>query len=204
VAVIYRNDLFGRGFLSVLSGELDSLGVEITERDPYLAGITPFDAYAARLARRSPDLLVFAGGGADAAEVLRELRRLGSSLPAIGTDDMATLELDSALAREFAGVRYTRFYAGQRAEGAESTKFRSDFRAKYGSEPSQQSALSYDAAMIIGRAAIAVGGDRHRIRDWVASVGGNAPPHEGATGTIRFNSRGDAVGKAVYIGEVTP
>jgi ABC-type branched-subunit amino acid transport system substrate-binding protein len=58
--------------------------------------------------------------------------------------------------------------------------------------------------MLIGRAAIAVGPDRPRIREWIASVGAGAPPARGITGEIRFDEHGDAIGKPVVIGRIEP
>src|SRR3712207_2907787 len=51
VAIVYRNDLFGRGFTRVIAPELTRRGVTVVERDPYLAGITEYAAYARRIAR---------------------------------------------------------------------------------------------------------------------------------------------------------
>jgi ABC-type branched-subunit amino acid transport system substrate-binding protein len=58
--------------------------------------------------------------------------------------------------------------------------------------------------MLIGRAFLAVGRDRHRIRDWVANVGRGAPAHQGITGPIRFDEHGDALAKPVLIGSIAP
>ncbi len=54
--------------------------------------------------------------------------------------------------------------------------------------------------MLIGRAAQAVGGNRRKIRDWLADVGRGAPAHPGATGVVRFDEHGDAINKVVLIG----
>jgi ABC-type branched-subunit amino acid transport system substrate-binding protein len=64
--------------------------------------------------------------------------------------------------------------------------------------------LSYDAAMLIGRATLAVGPDRKLVRDWVSSVGTSGPPMHGVTGDIRFDDHGDPVGKSVVIGRIAP
>ena len=58
--------------------------------------------------------------------------------------------------------------------------------------------------MLIGRAALAAGPDRRRVRDWLARVGREEPSYMGATGMIRFDEFGGAAGKRVLIGEVRP
>jgi ABC-type branched-subunit amino acid transport system substrate-binding protein len=67
--------------------------------------------------------------------------------------------------------------------------------------PDHQSALSYDAAMLIGRATHAIGADRRKIRDWIAEVGRGGPAHAGVTGVIRFDEHGDATSKLVLVGK---
>jgi len=202
VAVIYRNDLFGRGFTRVFASALAALGTPVLERDPYLAGITEFDAYAERVVGRGVDALVIAGGASDAAEIIRAVHRAGARPAVLGTDDVAGLGADTAAAREFGEVRYTAFYLADQATAAPARAFAAAYRARFGAEPDHRAALSYDAAMLIGRAAATVGPDRRKVRDWLAAVGRTAPPYEGVTGPIRFSAWGDAVNKPVLIGAV--
>lgn len=203
VGIIYRNDLFGRGFTRVIAPALQNGGATVLERDPYLAGLTEYDAYATRLARRKVDVLVVAGGGVDAADMLRALRRAGAAPVVLGSDDIASISTAAKTPGEFRGVRYTAFYdASSRAPAA--ADFAAAYERRFGTLPNHQSALSYDAAMLIGRAAQAVGDDRRAVRDWVAAVGSSAKPYDGVTGQIRFDDHGDAIGKAVLIGEVKP
>lgn len=203
VGIIYRNDLFGRGFTRVIAPALAAGGATVVERDPYLAGLTEYDAYAARLARRKVDVLVVAGGGVDAADMVRALRRAGAAPTVLGSDDIASISTAAKAPGEFRGVRYTAFYDAASSAPA-AAAFASEYRRRFGTLPNHQSALSYDAAMLIGRAAQAVGDDRHAIRDWVAAIGTSAQPYDGVTGRIRFDDHGDALGKTVLIGEVKP
>jgi ABC-type branched-subunit amino acid transport system substrate-binding protein len=54
---------------------------------------------------------------------------------------------------------------------------------------------------VIGRAELAVGPNRARIRDWIA----HAPPLAGATGPIRFApNSGDPIDKQVEMAELHP
>ena len=208
VAIIYRNDLFGRGFTRTILPELRLGGISVAERDPYLAGITEYDAYARRIAVENVDAVIVAGGGIDAADMLRALRHAGVHPAILGSDDVANIADTSADGRrqppDFRNVRYTAFYDPARAVSPEERAFVEAYRKRFGQMPTHSAALSYDAATIIGLAAFAVGGDRHAIRDWVAGIGRGAPPQHGITGDIRFGEHGDAVGKQVLIAKVTP
>jgi branched-chain amino acid transport system substrate-binding protein len=200
VAVIYRNDFFGRGFTRVIAPELSRRGVSIVERDPYLAGVTEYEAYAQRLAKRGVDAVVFAGSGPDAADMIRALRAAGIDPSILGSDAVADIR-DSGSPDEFRNVRFAAFFDAGAAGGAEQRAFVLDYTRRFGGSPDHQSALSFDATMLIGRAAHAVGADRRKVRDWIAEVGRGGPAHPGATGLIRFDEHGDATGKAVLIGQ---
>ena len=61
--------------------------------------------------------------------------------------------------------------------------------------------------MLIGRAALDVGPDRAKIRDYIESIGntsvGNArPAMMGAAGLIAFDQKHDAVNKPVVVAQV--
>lgn len=200
-AIIYRNDLFGRGFTRALARELDAAGVRLVERDPYLADVTEYGAYTARMVRRGVDAMIVAGGGPDAGPMIRSLHAAGSRVPVLGSDDFGSLREAADSAGDFTGVRYTMFFDRDRATGA-AAAFVQAYHAKFGTFPNHQAALSYDAAMIIGKAVIAVGADRLKVRDWIAQIGRGQPPHAGVTGEIRFDEIGDPVNKQVVIGRI--
>jgi branched-chain amino acid transport system substrate-binding protein len=229
VAVVYRNDLFGRGFTRTIAPELTNSNVTIAERDPYLASITEYQAYAARIARSDIEAVIFAGGGVDAADLVRALHNESAHPALLGTDDVASI-LDGvkAIATDvvpiargrrgqrtpqpqatddralFRGVRFTAFYDPKHATDGESKQFAAQYTQRFGVAPTPQAALAYDATMVIGRAELAVGPDRNRIRDWVASIGTTLPAMHGVTGDIRFDDHGDAVGKPIVIGTIEP
>jgi len=204
VGIIYRNDLFGRGFARAFTAAFRQKNGVVMERDPYLAGITEYSAYARRMKRDGVQALVIAGGAAEAGPMLRALRSELGDIPVVGTDDMASIQADTGAAREFRGVHYAAFYLPDRGGSREGARFVAEYRQRFGSEPDTRAALAYDAAMVIGQGARDAGPDRVRVRDWVASVGRGRPAHAGITGDIRFDERGDAVGKPVFITEVKP
>lgn len=199
VAVIYRNDLFGRGFTRTFRGVFEQGGGRLLERDPYLAGITAYEAYAGRIARGGAEALVIAGGAEDAAQIVRALRAAGASPIVLGTDDLAALQADPQASLEFRGIRYTAFFVPGRNASETAIRFVNDYRARYGQEPDHRAALAYDAAMLIGTAALDAGPRRRAVRDWIARVGRAGPPFTGATGTLRFDDVGNPIEKSVWI-----
>ncbi len=200
-AVIYRNDLFGRGFLRAFALAFERYGGLVVERDPYLAGLTEFTAYAERIRRREIEVVILAGANEDAEAVLASLRAAGSRAPVLGTDDLAALAAGGTVSPAVRGVRFVSFYLPGRGPGV-ARAFDSLYQARFGTPPDHRAALTYDATRLLGAAVMAAGADRRRVRDWLAGVGTVTPPFEGVTGPIRFNVLRNAMNKPVLLGQV--
>ena len=200
-SVIYRNDAYGRDWSRSFSDAFRVGKGTILERDPYVAGVTQWDAYAGYLRKLNPDALLFPGSTEDAVLALRAMRAVNVSTPLIGGDATAGLE---AYAKEFPTARYVAFFLARRATSPEAKSFIAAYEAAYKEEPDQRAALAYDAAMLIGRAAIEVGPDRVKIRDYIESIGrpGGKPAVTGVAGPIAFDEKHDAVNKPVVVAQV--
>ncbi|MEO7454613.1 MAG: ABC transporter substrate-binding protein [Gemmatimonadaceae bacterium] len=199
-SVIYRNDAYGKDW-SKSFGEAyrEGRGV-IVERDPYVAGVTPWDAYAAYIKQLKPDVILFPGSTEDAVLALRALRAVGVTIPLLGGDATSGLEANAA---EFPNARYAAFFLARSATTTEAKAFITAYRAAFhGEEPDQRAALAYDAAMLIGRAALKVGPDRAKIRDYLESIGNGEPAYAGVAGPISFDKNHDAVNKPVVVAQV--
>ena len=198
-SVIYRNDSYGKDWTKSFSEAYRVGSGVIVQRDPYLQGVTAWDAYAGYIKLLKPDVLLFPGSQEDALLALRALRAAGVSTPFIGGDATSGLE---ANADEFPGVRYTAFFLPRRATLSEAKSFIAAYTAAFKEQPDQRAALAYDAAMLIGRGAVEVGADRAKIRDYVESIGRERPAVAGAAGPIAFDVNHDAVNKPVVIARV--
>jgi branched-chain amino acid transport system substrate-binding protein len=199
-SIIYRNDPYGKDWTRAFGIAFRAGGGTVLHRDPYLAGITEWDAYAAYIAKLGPDIVLFPGSAEDAELAIRALRAAGVRAPVLGGDAIAPLQ---AKAEEFSGVRYAAFFQPEAVTSDAGRAFVQAYRTKHGELPDQRAALAYDAAMIIGRAALAARGDRARTRDMIAAIGSSPNAvHQGATGRIAFDARHDVVGKAVVIARV--
>jgi branched-chain amino acid transport system substrate-binding protein len=198
-SVIYRNDSYGKDWAKSFGETYRAGNGVVVQRDPYLQGATAWDAYAGYLRLLKPDVLLFPGSQEDALLALRAMRAAGINTPFIGGDATSGLE---ANAEEFPDVRYTAFFLARRATSPEAKAFIAAYTAAFKEEPDQRAALAYDAAMLIGHAAVEVGADRAKIRDYVASIGRERPAMVGAAGPIAFDENHDAINKPVVIARV--
>lgn len=197
--MMYRNDAYGIGWASSFTPVYRQRGGTLVGSEPHLARMSNWDAYAGVIHRQAPDLILFPGGPADAEALIRDLRALGSEPRMIGGDGFSTMEED---AKEFAGVYYISFFLPTRPPNDGARDFVTEFQRRYHALPDQRAALAYDATMLIGRAVMAVGPDRARIRDYLAEIGSRRPAMVGVTGPIAFDARHDAINKPVIIARV--
>jgi branched-chain amino acid transport system substrate-binding protein len=199
LAIIYRNDVSGREFLRTFAASTH--GAALLERDPFVEEIAEFDLYAKRLARENPDGVAIFANTSDVLRIIRALRANGITPIAVSTNGPSARDLaaDTVSARDFRGLRFLSLYAAQNNTTAAGQRFAASYAQHFGGAPDHWAALSYDAAELIGRAVQSVGADRHRVRDWIARVGRDAPAYEGATGVIRFDESRNPIEKAGVI-----
>jgi branched-chain amino acid transport system substrate-binding protein len=204
VAIIYRNDVSGRDFLGTFATAITVRRGTLLERDPFAEELAEFDLYAARLARKKPDGVMAFANSSDVRKIIRALRAAGISPTVISTNGPTRDEIvrDTGKVRDFAGLKHLALYLADRPITPAGAAFATEFQRRFGRKPDHWSALSYDAAMLIGRAEQAVGPERAKIRDWIASVGRSQPAYVGATGEIRFDDTRDPVDKPALVATV--
>ena len=198
-SIVYRNDSYGRGWSAAFTQAYTAGGGTVLDRNPHLADMNEWRAYAGVVKLTRPDIVLFPGSPADLAGFVRSLRTIGADTPILGGDAVSELE---AQATEFAGIRYIAFFQASHVKTTEAKAFVSAFVKKYGVPPEQRSALAYDATMLIGRAAIEAGATRSSVRDFLASIGNGRQPVNGVTGRIAFDTQHDVVDKPVMIATV--
>ena len=197
--IMYRNDSYGRGWSAAFTEAYSAGGGIVLERNPHLADMNEWRAYAGVVKLTRPEIVLFPGSPADLAGLVRAMRGIGADTPVLGGDAVSELE---AQATEFSGVRYIAFFQSRHVQTTEGKAFVAAFTKKYGVQPEQRSALAYDATMLIGRAALEAGATRVGVRDYLASIGNGREPVTGVTGRIAFDPQHDVVDKPVVIATV--
>lgn len=195
-AVIYRNDSYGRDWSTTFASQFRQRGGMISIRDPYLAQITEWEAYAKHVAELKPDVLLFPGDAPDAIEFLTALRAAGVRIPFIGGDGTEGMGANPTSV----GARFVSFYQVGNAHDGEALTFVERYRQRYNEDPDMFAALSYDAALVIGRAIQAGARTRPAIREKLETYGrAGVAPIEGAGGQIAFNTKHDIAGRSVVV-----
>lgn len=197
VAVIYRNDSYGRDWSARFSETFIERKGTVLARLPYLTKITEWDAYALELKKLAPQVLLFPGDAEDATEMLRALKKHDVSLTFIGGDGTEGI----ARTREFPAARYAAFFLPERATSEEGKRFVATYRARFKEDPDMFAALSYDAALAIGHVVKRGAHDRKAVRDALEKINA-AASLEGAGGKIAFDAKHDITGRTIVIATV--
>lgn len=200
--VLYANDAYGRGILQSFEAAFRKHGGDVVSADPYLSDMVDSAAvlrpYLQRGLRGRADLIVVGGEMDVALPALRLARAMGFDGPMVGGDGLLGMEEEAPGA---GGVYIsTGFLADQ--PGEKSRAFVGAFRERYGTAPSGDAALAYDAVNLLARGLASAGSDRRALRDWMAGVGSETPAFDGVTGRIAFDENGDPVSKEVVIGTI--
>lgn len=196
-AVVYRNDSYGRDWATTFAAAFtdDDHSARVVSREPYLTGITDWDAYARLLGRLRPDVLLFPGDARDAVEMLRALRSAGVSVAFIGGDGTEAM----SAAPEAAGARFVAFFRPERATSPEGESFMNRYRARFKTDPDMFAALSYDATLAIGKVIQSGARTRSAVRDALEQLGRSSPAIDGVGGRIAFGADHDIAGRTIAV-----
>lgn len=195
-AVIYRNDSYGRDWSTTFTESFTTAGAVVVSRDPYLTGLSEWDAYAQLLAKLKPDVLLFPGDAGDAVQMLRALNTAKVTLAFIGGDGTEGMR-DSAEAQ---GAHYVSFFRADLVETEEGRTFVRRYTERFHQQPDMFGAMSYDAALAIGKTVLGGARTRAAVRRALEHLGSaGTAAVEGVAGRIRFDKNHDIAGRSVVV-----
>ena len=186
-------------------------GGTITAFETYTTGDRDFSAQLTKIKASQPDLVFLPAYYNDVALITQQARRLGLNQQLIGSNAWSTPEIIALAGKNVEGAYFTNHYSTQIPTPI-ARKFMADYTAKFGQEPDDIAALTYDTFQLLAEAIRNAGKlDRQAIRDAFAKIRN----YEGITGSFRFEpGSGDPVktvmilqiqnGKFVWVTSVQP
>jgi branched-chain amino acid transport system substrate-binding protein len=125
----------------------------------------------------------------------QQARRLGLTIPIIGSDSWGSEELLRLGAQDLEGSYFSTHYAPDIATET-AQKFIREYEIKYGKKPDDVAALTYDAGRLLCAALIqAKTAERQSVREALSSI----KEFNGVTGKMKFSGTGDPVKSAVIL-----
>ena len=134
--------------------------------------------------------------------IVKQARELGWKKPILGSDSWGSAELMKLCGNDCKGYYFSTHYAAAGAKGA-TKEFIDGYKAKYGYEPDDVAALTWDAARLLLQAVQNTKGlsgnlvkDRQAVRDQLAKI----RDFDGITGKMTFTGKtGDPQKCAVVV-----
>lgn len=197
-AILFENDVYGRGLSTSFRNSFLDLGGQIVSEDPFLDVLPSYEPYLTRIRLRGGvDALLIASERGGAVNILNTLANLAYHPAILSGDGIVGIQTSEA---DPEGVFVSLPYLSDLAN-ARNDAFVAAYREAYGDEePDHRGAGAYDIVHLLARAIREAGTDRSRVRDYLAGVGTETEAFEGATGQIAFDGNGDVSSKGVVVG----
>ncbi|MST49925.1 ABC transporter substrate-binding protein [Mobiluncus holmesii] len=199
-AVIYKDNSsdYAKGLAENFKKTFEEAGGKITGEEAYVAGDTDFNSVLTRLKGETFDVMYIPGYYQEVGLIIKQARGLGIDSKILGGDgfDSPTL-LELAGAQALNNVYFTSHYSALDASNEKLQKFITDFKAKFGEDPSSFNALGYDTAYFV---AGALGNAKELTGDAVKEAMASYKGFDGVTGKFDIDPKThDPIKTAVVI-----
>jgi branched-chain amino acid transport system substrate-binding protein len=191
--LIDQRQAYAQGLAKNFSDALTKLGGTISGTESYQGGDQDFSAQLTKLKATNPEALYIPGYYTDVANVAKQARGLGITVPLLGGDGWeGVLDVGSdALQNSY----YSNHYSSDEPR-PEVRSFVEKYTAKHGKKPDSLAALGYDSMMLLKNAAErAPEITRTAVRDAIAAT----KEFQGVTGKITIDGHRNATKPAVVL-----
>lgn len=180
--------LFRQGF--------EKEGGTITAFETYTTGDRDFSAQLTKIKASQPDLIFLPAYYNDASLIAQQARRLGLDQQLLGSNAWSTPEIISLAGKNVEGAYFSNHYSTQISTPV-AQKFVSKYTTKFGREPDDVAALTYDAFQLLTEAIRNAGKlDRSAIRTALSQIRN----YNGVTGSFQFEpGSGDPIKSVVIL-----
>ena len=196
VAVLYdQASDYSIGLAKNFKSAFTGMGGVISSEQTYKEGDSDHAAQLATIRDSKPDAIFLPGYYTDVANIARQARKLGITVPFLGGDGWDSAKLTELGGDAVEGSYYSNHYSHEDTR-PEVQAFVTNYKAKYGEVPDGLAALGYDAARVLFDAM-----DRAPSLDGttLAQAIADTKGFKGVTGLITMDANRDASKQAVVL-----
>ncbi|PIE69988.1 MAG: branched-chain amino acid ABC transporter substrate-binding protein [Deltaproteobacteria bacterium] len=160
-----------------------------------------FSAQLTKIVAAKPDFIFLPNNYNEVALIVKQAHDLGWKGPFMGADAWGNSELMPLCGDDCIGHYFSTHYAAAGATGA-TRKFIDRYQAKYGYEPADVAALTWDATRLVLQAIQDSGnvdGKLRKVKKRIKKAISNIAKFDGITGTMKFDTQGDPIKCAVVV-----
>ena len=197
VAILYdQASDYSIGLDKTFKASFTEMGGTITTEQTYKEGDSDHAAQLATIRDSKPDAIFLPGYYTDVANIARQARKLGITVPFLGGDGWDSSKLTELGGDAIEGSYYSNHYSHE-DQRVEVQQFVQTYQAKYGAVPDGLAALGYDAARVLFEAM-----DKTSPRldgETLAAAIAGTTAFRGVTGLITMDQNRDARKQAVIL-----
>jgi branched-chain amino acid transport system substrate-binding protein len=206
VFVVDDSTPYGTGLADAFQKQFETLGGKVLGREKTSDKDTDFKALVTKIAPTNPELVYYGGIYNAGALLAKQLKEGGVKAPFMGGDGLYDPEFIKLAGASNAEGDFATSVGLPLANLPKGQEFKAEFEKKYpGQEIAAYDAYSYDAATVIGKAALeaakSLGADKVATAEGKKAIVANVQKFngEGVTGTISFDANGDTTNKAITL-----
>ena len=195
VVLFNTDDDYSVGLKDAFVAAYDAANVDVTEME-FSSSTVDFSTYITNIKNGGYDAVFVPTYTDTVGPILTEAQTQGLDVPFLGGDGWDSIEEDYAVAAE--GMYFGNHYA--KSDESDTVQgFVSAFTDKYGHAPNALAALGYDAVKVMAQAVEDAGSVEYA--DVVAALSAISYA-DGVTGSIAFDTNGDAMNKSLSVIQV--
>jgi len=187
---------YNKGIAEIFKDVYEKNGGKIVAFETYTTNDKDFSSQLTKIKKAGPEIIFLPNYYSEVPLQIQQAKRLGISVPFLGSDAWGSEELIKLCGKECEGYYFSTHYAAD-AAGEVTKKFLAGYKAQYGTTPDDVAALTYDSFGLLFQAFKTAGkNDRQAVRDALAKI----PQYEGVTGNMQFKEgSGDPIKSAVIL-----
>jgi branched-chain amino acid transport system substrate-binding protein len=185
-----------KGQAELFKIDFEEDGGKVVAFETYTTGDKDFSAQLTKIKAAGPELVFLPAYYGDVPLHLQQAHRLGLTVPFLGSDSWESPEIIKLAGQDAEGSYLCDHYSPG-AKNEITGRFVVSYKKRYGQEPDDVAALTYDAFGVLKKAIAGAGKvDRQAVRDALSKV----TTYEGVTGKISYPAgSGDPVKGAVMM-----
>jgi branched-chain amino acid transport system substrate-binding protein len=194
IAIVDDRTAYGQGLADEFEKAAKAAGTEIVKREFTTNQETDFNSILTNIKGAKPDLIFYGGMDAQSAPLKKQSKKLGLTAIVMGADGTKSPEFLKLAGADAEGTFGSS--AGQSVDQMPGGKeFKEKFKTKFGVEVQVYAPYSYDATKLMLSAMKKAGSsDPAKYLPVLASI-----EHQGLTGPIAFDAKGDVKNAAVGV-----
>jgi branched-chain amino acid transport system substrate-binding protein len=185
-----------KGQAELFKQDFEKDGGKVVAFETYTTGDKDFSAQLTKIKAAAPELVFLPAYYSDVPLQMQQAHRLGLNVPLLGSDSWSSPEIIKLAGQDSEGAFFCNHYSPD-AKNEITGRFVVSYKKKYGQEPDDVAALTYDAFGVLVKAVAAAGKlDREAVRESLSKI----TTYQGVTGKISYPpGSGDPVKGAVMM-----